>query len=440
MDRARAPLDPGRRPHLAAAASRHLLDRGSGAAHPRPQERQSRGADQRQAGVRDRRRHHRRRCRQGLCRPRHHCRTRGRHGREPPHLDPSCRRALGDRPRRDASDAGAERAARPHRGPGRWRPALGPRRHRRGAFGRGRVRLRHRGAHLGGLRHDAEMPSQHLPGRGGDAEPRAPPPLRRQARARHQFLHVHRRGSARIHGGTGLPHRQRDDRSHRPPRDAVRPQPSEGAPPRSRPRSAPTEIAARHGHISVRAAAPSHGGRARPQAHRQGEAGARCIKSPSPSTMPIRNVNRIVGAMLSGEVAQRYGDEGLPDGAIHVRFKGTAGQSFGAFLARGITLELEGARPTTIAARASRAGASSSTRRPTARWRATRASSSATPCSTAPSTANAILSGVAGERFAVRNSGAIAVVEGVGSPWLRIHDRRRGGRARRHRQSISPPA
>ena len=56
----------------------------------------------------------------------------------------------------------------------------------------------------------------------------------------------------------------------------------------------------------------------------------------------IRNIDRTAGAMLSGEVAKRYGHEGLPDDTIHVSLKGTAGQSFGAFLAHGITFELEG--------------------------------------------------------------------------------------------------
>ena len=56
----------------------------------------------------------------------------------------------------------------------------------------------------------------------------------------------------------------------------------------------------------------------------------------------IRNIDRTAGAMLSGEIAKRYGHEGLPDGTIHVNLTGTAGQSFGAFLARGVTFELEG--------------------------------------------------------------------------------------------------
>ena len=57
---------------------------------------------------------------------------------------------------------------------------------------------------------------------------------------------------------------------------------------------------------------------------------------------PVRNVNRTVGAMLSGEVARRYGHVGLPDDTISLSFKGNAGQSFGAFAARGVSLELIG--------------------------------------------------------------------------------------------------
>src|SRR5690606_1633140 len=56
----------------------------------------------------------------------------------------------------------------------------------------------------------------------------------------------------------------------------------------------------------------------------------------------VQNTNRTIGAMLSGEVAERYGHAGLRDDTIYIKGKGTAGQSFGAFLARGITMELEG--------------------------------------------------------------------------------------------------
>src|SRR5262249_13913080 len=58
--------------------------------------------------------------------------------------------------------------------------------------------------------------------------------------------------------------------------------------------------------------------------------------------MPIRNINRTAGTMLSYHVAKRYGHEGLPDDTIHVRFAGSAGQSFGAFLAKGVTLDVVG--------------------------------------------------------------------------------------------------
>src|SRR5262249_57882231 len=58
----------------------------------------------------------------------------------------------------------------------------------------------------------------------------------------------------------------------------------------------------------------------------------------------IHNTDRACGAMLSGEVAKRFGHEGLPDNTIHVRFAGTAGQSFGAWLAGGVTFEVRGGR------------------------------------------------------------------------------------------------
>jgi hypothetical protein len=64
--------------------------------------------------------------------------------------------------------------------------------------------------------------------------------------------------------------------------------------------------------------------------------------SPVEITLPIRNVHRTVGAMLSGQIARKYGSAGLEPGTIHCKFSGSAGQSFGAFLARGVTLELEG--------------------------------------------------------------------------------------------------
>ncbi|MGB7431256.1 MAG: glutamate synthase large subunit, partial [Ahrensia sp.] len=136
-------------------------------------------------------------------------------------------------------------------------------------------------------------------------------------------------------------------------------------------------------------------------------------RQPVAIEMPIKNVDRSTGAMLSGEVAKRYGHRGLRDDSIGVTFRGTAGQSFAAFLASGITFDLIGdgndyvgkglcggrvvVRPpedTNIVAEDSIIVGN------TVLYGAIQG--------------EAYFRGVAGERFAVRNSGAVAVVEGVG--------------------------
>src|SRR6185437_4630641 len=133
-----------------------------------------------------------------------------------------------------------------------------------------------------------------------------------------------------------------------------------------------------------------------------------------PIEMPIRNVHRVVGAMLSGEIAKRYGDDGLPDGSIHVRFKGTAGQSFGAFLARGVTLELEGATNDYCGKGMSggRIVAYPPQNSPLERHKSIIVGNTVLYGAAG---GECFFSGVAGERFAVRNWGAVAVVEGVGA-------------------------
>src|SRR5262249_33924932 len=60
------------------------------------------------------------------------------------------------------------------------------------------------------------------------------------------------------------------------------------------------------------------------------------------ATLPIKNTNRVVGTMLGSEITRRYGAEGLPEDTIELHFQGSAGQSFGAFIPKGLTLELEG--------------------------------------------------------------------------------------------------
>jgi glutamate synthase (NADPH/NADH) large chain len=129
--------------------------------------------------------------------------------------------------------------------------------------------------------------------------------------------------------------------------------------------------------------------------------------------MPIRNLNRTAGTMLSGEVARRFGHEGLDDDTIHIRFAGSAGQSLGAFLARGVTIDLIGEGNDYVGK-----GLSGG-----------RIIVQPSPKFIGESHENIIVGntvlygaiageayfrGVAGERFAVRNSGADTVVEGVG--------------------------
>ena len=94
---------------------------------------------------------------------------------------------------------------------------------------------------------------------------------------------------------------------------------------------------------ALHAGAGSRAGRgARLQADRSRAAKRIENGTPVEFKLPIRNVHRTVGAMLSGEIARRYGSAGLPDDTIHFHFTGSAGQSFGAFLAKGVTLTLEG--------------------------------------------------------------------------------------------------
>jgi len=128
---------------------------------------------------------------------------------------------------------------------------------------------------------------------------------------------------------------------------------------------------------------------------------------------PIRNINRTVGTMLSGRIAKRYGHEGLPDETIHVRFAGSAGQSFGAFLARGVWLDLIGDTNDYCGKGLS---GGRITVQPSPKFRGESAENIITGNVVLYGAieGEAYFRGVAGERFAVRNSGAQAVIEGVG--------------------------
>ncbi len=129
--------------------------------------------------------------------------------------------------------------------------------------------------------------------------------------------------------------------------------------------------------------------------------------------MPIRNVHRTVGAMLSGEIARRYGSEGLPDDTIRFEFNGSAGQSFGAFLAHGVTLTLEGDANDYVGKGLS--GGRLIVYPPrTSTFLPEENMLVGNVVLYGATSGEAYFNGMAGERFAVRNSGATAVVETVG--------------------------
>jgi glutamate synthase domain-containing protein 3 len=129
--------------------------------------------------------------------------------------------------------------------------------------------------------------------------------------------------------------------------------------------------------------------------------------------VPVRNVNRSVGGILSGEIARRVGANGLPEGTIEISFSGSAGQSFGAWLAPGVTFVLRG--ETNDYAGKGLSGGILSVRPPeTAQYRAEENMLVGNTVLYGATGGRAFFRGLAGERFAVRNSGAKSVVEGVG--------------------------
>jgi glutamate synthase domain-containing protein 2/glutamate synthase domain-containing protein 1/glutamate synthase domain-containing protein 3 len=127
----------------------------------------------------------------------------------------------------------------------------------------------------------------------------------------------------------------------------------------------------------------------------------------------INNTNRTVGARLSGEVSYIYGEKGLPDDTIHFKFKGSAGQSFGAFLAKGITFELEGMANDYVG-KGCFGGKIIIYPNKKASYRSEENIIIGNTSFYGATKGEAYIRGIAGERFCIRNSGLNAVVEGVG--------------------------
>jgi glutamate synthase (NADPH/NADH) large chain len=127
----------------------------------------------------------------------------------------------------------------------------------------------------------------------------------------------------------------------------------------------------------------------------------------------IKNTNRAVGTMLSGVIAKKYGAQGLPDGTVNVKFKGSAGQSFGAFLTHGVSFKLEGETNDYFAKGLS--GGRIAILPPSRTNFAAEDNIIAGNTGLYGATSGELyINGKVGERFGVRNSGAIAVLEGAG--------------------------
>ena len=155
--------------------------------------------------------------------------------------------------------------------------------------------------------------------------------------------------------------------------------------------------------------------------------------------LPIRNVNRTVGTMLGHEVTKRWKGEGLPDGTIDIRFPGSAGQSFGAFVPPGITLRLEGDANDYLGKGLS--GGRIVVRPPaTSPFVAEEQIIAGNVIGYGATGGEIFLRGIVGERFCVRNSGCHRGRRGRRRPRLRVHDRRPGRRARARPGATSAPA
>jgi glutamate synthase (NADPH/NADH) large chain len=129
--------------------------------------------------------------------------------------------------------------------------------------------------------------------------------------------------------------------------------------------------------------------------------------------LPVRNVNRTVGTMLGHHLTRRWGGEGLPEGTIDITLTGSAGQSFGAFLPRGITLRLVGDANDYVGKGLS-GGRITVRPHPDAQFTAEHNIIAGNVILYGATSGELFLRGIVGERFCVRNSGALAVVEGVG--------------------------
>ena len=389
----------GNPPHLAPSPPRHLLHRGPGAVGRRPQDLPAQRPGLGEAGLRARRRGDRRRGGQGTGRRCGDQRPRGRHRRLPAHLHQARRVALGDRAGRSPPDPGGERHPGPSGARSRRRAAHGERRGDRRPAGSGALRLRHPPPARAGLQDGPSLPPGRLSHRDRHPAPRLAGPLLREPGAGGHPVPPARRRGAPATSRRWEPVRWRKSSGAatccgRWTRPTPWPGPSTTSwspspaapPPRRFDPPAPSPLGE-----ALAAAAAAHA----------------ASGTPLHLDYPISNTDRAVGARLAGIIAARH-PAGLPEGSITIRLTGTAGQSLGAFLVPGVHLHLEGTAndgvgkgmaggSIAIVPRAAGAGPSHG------------AGNAALYGATG---GRLFVAGRVGLRFAVRNSGARAVVEG----------------------------
>ena len=289
----------------------------------------------------------------------------------------------------------------------------GPRRGRRRAAGRGGVRLRHRAARRERLRDDAGLPPRHVPGRRGDAEPGAPRPASpagRSSSSPSSSTSPRRCGSCSPSSGSAAC--RRPSATWR--RSTSGPPSTTGRRPGSTSRPSWPRPENPYGQTFFHSVGQDHGlDRALDQ-----DLIERCRPAiddgrPVAVELPIRNVNRTVGTLLGSAVTAAWGGDGLPDGTIDIHLRGSAGQSFGAFVPRGITLRLEGDANDYVGKGLSGGRLILHPDRD-ARFAAEDNIIAGNVIGYGATGGELYLRGVVGERFCVRNSGATAVVEGLG--------------------------
>ena len=256
-----------------------------------------------------------------------------------------------------------------------------------------------------GLHHDARLSPQHLPGRGRDPGPRAARPLRRPPEHVVNYLFLVAedvRADARRARHPEDRGRDRPGRAARPEARAEGPQASPDRPLR------PARLSRRASTRRRRATAPA--GPSPPT----GTSTSASSPTRRPRSRPgsrsrlerrVTNVDRTIGARLSHLLVARHGPQGLPDDTISIALRGSAGQSFGAWLAPGITLELEGEANDYVGKGLS--GGVLAIHPPAGGYRAEENVIIGNVALYGATGGRAFIRGLAGERFAVRNSGAL---------------------------------